>query len=182
MVIIEAGRAVGVVVSTSDGRAEFRASAEVILSLGSLASPRLLQLSGIGDRRTLQAVGIRVHADSPNVGRRMLEHRCVALQYRMNKDVGYNRDLSTPIRQAITGIKYLATKRGPLAGGAYDVTLRNAAGAGVHIEGDIKMASFTVWGIRRVLAAEPFVNLKAAPGQTLKWRYRYTYSAAGATP
>jgi hypothetical protein len=67
-------------------------------------------------------------------------------------------------------------------GGAYDVTLRNAQGAGVHIEGDIKMASFTVWGIRRVLAAEPFVNLKAAPGQTLKWSYRYTYSAPAATP
>jgi hypothetical protein len=61
------------------------------------------------------------------------------------------------------------------AGAPYDVTLRNAAGQGVRIEGDIKMASFTVWGIRRTLAAEPFVTLNAAPGQTLRWRYRYTY-------
>jgi choline dehydrogenase-like flavoprotein len=120
-VIVEAGRAVGVVVSTADGRAEFRATSEVILSLGSLATPRLLQLSGIGDRRVLEALGITAHADSPNVGQRMLEHRCLAVQYRLNRDVGYNRLLSTAARQALTGVKYLATKRGPLAGGAYDV-------------------------------------------------------------
>jgi choline dehydrogenase len=120
-VLIESGRAVGVEVSTRGGHAQFRATAEVILSLGSLATPRILQLSGVGDRGLLERLGIKVHADSPQVGQRMLEHRCLALQYRLNRDVGYNRQLSTPIRQAVTGVQYLATRRGPLAGGAYDV-------------------------------------------------------------
>ncbi|KQY06923.1 GMC oxidoreductase [Mycobacterium sp. Root135] len=120
-VVIESGRAVGVEVSTKDGSAEFRAQAEVILALGSLATPRVLQLSGIGERKMLERLGIAVTSDSPHVGQRMLEHRCVALQYRLNQDVGYNRQLSNPARQALTGIRYLATKKGPLAGGAYDV-------------------------------------------------------------
>ena len=120
-VIVEAGRAVGVDVVTRNGKALFRASGEIILSLGSLTSPKVLQLSGIGDRRSLEQIGIRVHADNPLVGQRMLEHRCLALQYRLNRDIGYNRQLSTAARQALTGMQYLATKRGPLAGGAYDV-------------------------------------------------------------
>ena len=120
-VLIESGRAAGVAVAVKDGTAEFLASGEVILSLGSLATPKVLQLSGIGQRRLLERLGIRVHADSPLVGERMLEHRCLALQYRLNRNVGYNRQLSTAARQALTGMQYLATKRGPLAGGAYDV-------------------------------------------------------------
>lgn len=120
-VIIESGRAVGVVVATRDGQVQFGASGDVILSLGSLASPQVLQLSGVGDRRLLERLGITVHADSPQVGQRMLEHRCLALQYRLNRNLGYNRQLSTAARRALSGMQYLATKRGPLAGGAYDV-------------------------------------------------------------
>lgn len=120
-VIIESGRAVGVIVATADGQSQYRATTEVILSLGSLATPRVLQLSGVGERRLLERLGIPVYADSPNVGQRMLEHRCLAVQYRLNRDVGYNRQLSTAARQALTGVRYLATRRGPLAGAAFDV-------------------------------------------------------------
>ncbi len=120
-VLIEAGKAVGVQTTSNDSTATFRASGEVILALGSLASPRVLQLSGIGERAVLEWLGIKVQADSPLVGKRMLEHRCLAVQYRLNRDLGYNRQLSTAARQALTGVHYLATKKGPLAGGAYDV-------------------------------------------------------------
>jgi choline dehydrogenase-like flavoprotein len=82
----------------------------------------LLQLSGIGEASHLRSLGIDVVVDSPNVGRRMREHRCFALQFRLKENVGYNRLLSTPARQAVTGVRYLATRKGPLADGAYDVT------------------------------------------------------------
>jgi choline dehydrogenase-like flavoprotein len=108
-------------VTTKGGTAHFRAAEEVILALGSLSTPRILQLSGIGERRLLERLGIAVHTDSPNVGQRMLEHRCIALQLRLNRDLGYNRQLSTTGRQALTGLQYMATRKGPLAGGAYDV-------------------------------------------------------------
>ena len=117
----EGDKAVGVTATTARGRQTYTASRETILSLGSIATPKLLQLSGIGDRTELRGLGIEARVDSPNVGRRMREHRCFAIQFRLNRNVGYNRRLATPARQALTGIQYLATHKGPLASGAYDV-------------------------------------------------------------
>jgi choline dehydrogenase-like flavoprotein len=121
-VLFEGDKAVGVEASAAPGTSvQYIASREVILSLGSIATPKLLQLSGIGDESLLRSLGIDTIVDSPNVGRRMIEHRCFALQFRINKNIGYNKQLSTPLRQALTGAKYLATRSGPLAGGAYDI-------------------------------------------------------------
>lgn len=120
-VVFDADRAVGVRATTKTGEVEFRAGREVIASLGSIATPKLLQLSGIGDPEVLKPLGIDPRVDSVNVGRRMREHRCFSIQFRLNEKVGYNSLLSTPARQALTGAKYLLNKRGPLAGGAYDV-------------------------------------------------------------
>ena len=117
----EGDKAVGVQASTSRGRETYTASRETILALGSIATPKLLQLSGIGDRAELRSLGVEARVDSPNVGRRMREHRCFAIQFRLNRNVGYNRKLATPAQQALTGLQYLATHKGPLASGAYDV-------------------------------------------------------------
>jgi choline dehydrogenase-like flavoprotein len=51
----------------------------------------------------------------------MREHRCFKLQFRLADDIGYNRLLSTVPRQALAGIKYLATRKGPMALPVYDV-------------------------------------------------------------
>ncbi|ABM16659.1 GMC family oxidoreductase [Mycolicibacterium vanbaalenii] len=121
-ILFKADKAIGVQATTSKGGAAVcTAGREVLLSLGSISTPRLLQLSGIGDRSLLRGLGIDTLADSPNVGRRMREHRCFALQFRLDRPVGYNRQLSTPLRQAFTAARYLATRRGPLAGAAFDV-------------------------------------------------------------
>lgn len=120
-VIFEGDKAVGIEATTKAGRVTFGASREIILSLGSIATPKLLQLSGIGDRAHLSGLGIDVRVDSPNVGQRMREHRCVAIQYRLKRNIGYNRHLATPLAQAASGIRYLATHKGPMATSAYDV-------------------------------------------------------------
>jgi choline dehydrogenase len=117
----EGDKAVGVQAATPRGRTTYTASRETILALGSIATPKLLQLSGIGDRSELRSLGIDARVDSPNVGRRMREHRCFSIQFRLNHNAGYNRKLATPTAQALTGMQYLATRRGPLASGAYDV-------------------------------------------------------------
>ena len=87
----ERGRAVGV-----RGRGGFEAYAarEVILAAGSIATPGILERSGIGAAEVLRSAGIDVVVDSPNVGGRMREHRAFMLQFRLAEDLGYNRPLS----------------------------------------------------------------------------------------
>ncbi len=47
---------------------------EIIISGGSVQSPQLLEVSGIGRPEVLQAAGIEVKVDSPNVGENLQEH------------------------------------------------------------------------------------------------------------
>jgi choline dehydrogenase len=115
--LIEDGRAVGVRVRRGGHTIDYRAAAEVIVSGGSIATPMLLQHSGIGPADALRSVGVDVLVDSPNVGARMREHRVFRLEFRLADDLGYNRLLNTRPRQLMAGLKYLATRRGVLAVG-----------------------------------------------------------------
>lgn len=143
------GRATGVRIrggglAPGGGTADVRAAAEVILSAGGVASPAILQRSGIGPADVLRAAGVDVVVESPQVGRRMREHRCFKLQYRLTGDGGYNRRLASPAAQAVTGLTYLLTHRGPLAAPAYDVVgfLNSGTGAD-RPDGQLLMAPFS---------------------------------------
>ncbi|ANI42509.1 GMC family oxidoreductase [Mycolicibacterium vaccae] len=120
-VVFDGDRATGVEVAAGSGTEELQAAREVILALGSLNSPKALQLSGIGPREVLTAAGVAVRLDRENVGRRMREHRCATLRLRLKEDLGYNRRLATSFGQALTGMKYLATRKGPLAAPSFDI-------------------------------------------------------------
>jgi choline dehydrogenase len=119
--LFEGDKVVGVRVGAGASAVEHRATREVILALGSIQTPKLLQLSGIGPSEVLRAAGVDVRLDRMNVGARMREHHCFALQYRLRENVGYNRKLSSPLAQAMSGLQYLATKRGALAAPSYDI-------------------------------------------------------------
>ena len=119
--IFAGDRAVGVVVRKNGHLSEVRARREVSVSLGSLGSPKLLQLSGIGPREVLDGAGVKAYLERDNLGRRMREHRCTVVKYRLKENLGSNKQLATPAAQALTALKYLATKKGPLAAPAYDV-------------------------------------------------------------
>src|SRR3546814_15235431 len=67
-------RAVGIAAREKGEAVEFRAGREVILSAGSMQSPQLLQLSGIGDPAHLQGLGLPVVAALPGVGQNLREH------------------------------------------------------------------------------------------------------------
>jgi choline dehydrogenase-like flavoprotein len=120
-VLFDGDRAVGLRIAGKRGAEEVRANREVVISLGSLQTPKLLQLSGIGPAEVLRRAGVPVRLDRDNVGRRMREHRCVALRLELAEDLGYNRQLSGSVAQAITGARYLATRKGPLATPSFDL-------------------------------------------------------------
>jgi choline dehydrogenase-like flavoprotein len=154
-------RVVGVQVATGSGTTTVRARREVILSLGSIQTPKLLQLSGIGPADVLAAAEVDVRVDSPNVGARMREHHCFALQYRLRENLGYNRELSSPIAQARSGMQYLVTRKGALAAPSYDVGgfLKSRPDA-ERVDGQILMAP---WTTTPVIPGKP-VGLEREPG------------------
>jgi choline dehydrogenase len=77
-VIVENRRAVGVQLATRDIR--LREGGEVILSGGAINSPQLLLLSGIGPGAHLQAMGIPVIHDAPEVGANLADHLDITVQ------------------------------------------------------------------------------------------------------
>jgi choline dehydrogenase len=73
--VLEHGRCVGVVVSPEGGSAvEVRAEHEVVICAGTIESPKLLLLSGIGPGPDLDRLGLDVAIDLPGVGRNLHDH------------------------------------------------------------------------------------------------------------
>ena len=119
-VVFDGIQAVGVEVLVGENRITFRAAREVILSAGSLNSPQLLMLSGVGPGRELQRHGIPVLLDSQGVGRNLQDHFYVHGTFRTTRDSSYNSDL-TGWRKYLEGAKYLITHKGYLALGSSQV-------------------------------------------------------------
>lgn len=63
-----------------------KARKEVILAAGALGSPRLLELSGIGDSARLQDLGINVIVDNPHVGENLQNHVLVGTSFEVQDD------------------------------------------------------------------------------------------------
>ncbi|MQW77606.1 GMC oxidoreductase [Nocardioides sp. dk4132] len=122
-VLIEDGTAVGVTGKADGSPVEFRTSrrGEVIVSAGSLGSPKLLQLSGIGPSTVLKEAGVDVVVDSPGVGNGLREHRCIPMQVRIKSDLGHNKLIYDNKHQNWQGFKYLFTRKGPIATPAYEM-------------------------------------------------------------
>ncbi|WP_206245303.1 GMC family oxidoreductase [Novosphingobium terrae] len=73
-VLVEEGRATGVVLQQGGQERVLRARRGVVLSAGSMNTPRLLMLSGIGPAGHLRAMGLPVVADLPGVGSNLQDH------------------------------------------------------------------------------------------------------------
>jgi len=73
-VLLEGGRAVGLVGERGGEPVEVRAEREVILAAGAYNSPQLLMLSGIGPAGHLRENGVEVRVDSPGVGSHLQDH------------------------------------------------------------------------------------------------------------
>jgi 5-(hydroxymethyl)furfural/furfural oxidase len=75
----------GVLVQVGSERKSVRARREVILSAGAIHSPAILQRSGIGPRRLLEGLGIKVVAERP-VGEHLLDHPILGLSLELRPD------------------------------------------------------------------------------------------------
>ena len=111
-IVTENGRATAVEYSQGGERLIASANAGVVLSAGSIASPKLLMLSGIGDGNHLKEKGIDTVLDLPGVGRNLQEHPAINIDIRVNA-----RTLSSDqglLRNIVHGLNFIFRRRGPL--------------------------------------------------------------------
>lgn len=84
----DAAVAEGVQFTTSTGGTKVvKARKEVVLSAGAINSPRLLELSGIGNADFLQKLGIDVVVDNPQVGENLQNHPFTGVSFEVRDDV-----------------------------------------------------------------------------------------------
>ena len=119
-VVFSGTRAVAVTARVGNQRVIYRAKDEIVLSAGTIMSPKLLQLSGVGPAAHLESVGVKVVCDSPNVGAGMREHLSMSLPYRLEGTPGLNRRYRG--LGLIPGFaQYYAFHTGPMATGPFEV-------------------------------------------------------------
>lgn len=83
--ILEGKRGVGVRFLRDGKMQEARATREVIVSCGAANTPKLLELSGIGNPEILSEHGIAAHHDLPGVGENLRDHYAGILKWRFNR-------------------------------------------------------------------------------------------------
>lgn len=120
--VLEGKRVTGVTYRRRGKTITVRAGREVILSGGSVNSPQLLQISGIGPADHLNSLGIDVRVDNANVGRNLEDHIGINYTYRANCPT-INQQLGSWWGKLNAGLHYLLLRDGPLS-----VSLNQAGG------------------------------------------------------
>ena len=106
----------------ADGRVHSaRAEREVVLSAGSLQTPQILQLSGIGEPDALRAHGIDVVLDAPEVGENLQDHYQFRIIMELRRKLSLNDFVRNPFKLSMMGLEWLALGSGPLTVGAGQV-------------------------------------------------------------
>jgi choline dehydrogenase-like flavoprotein len=121
-ILFDGRRATGVEYATGAGTRTALAGREVIVSGGSVNSPQLLQLSGIGPAALLGEHGLDVVADNPAVGANLQDHQGINYTFKARQ-----RTLNQLLRpwwgKLFVGAQYLLLRRGPLS-----LSMNNAGG------------------------------------------------------
>jgi choline dehydrogenase len=123
-VLFENRRAAGIECgpsSTAGVAAEsYRAAREIIICAGTLQSPQILQLSGVGPAEHLRTHQIPIIVDLPGVGRNLREHWAIWMNYRMRRPLSYNRQFSG-LRLTKNLLRYALTHKGLMASSSHDI-------------------------------------------------------------
>lgn len=106
--VFEGTRAVGVEYEQGGITHVIRARKLVVLSGGTINTPQLLMLSGIGPASDLEAVGVTPLVNIPDVGANLMEH--VGVMLRAQVDLRTLNQESTALRKALSIVKWLAGK------------------------------------------------------------------------
>src|SRR6185312_9654134 len=121
-ILFEGSRAVGVEYMQSGETKSARAGREVIVSGGSVNTPQLLQLSGVGPAALLHGLGIPVVHANENVGANLQDHVGINYTYK-GRTATLNQILRPWWGKILVGMQYLLLRSGPLS-----LSMNNAGG------------------------------------------------------
>lgn len=122
-ILFEGRRAVGVRCHRAGAEEIYLASRTVILSAGTIETPRLLQTSGVGPAGHLKSLDIDVVADLPGVGANYRDHFCYSGSWKLRHGHdSENRDFSG-WRLGWNVLRYYLLRNGPLSTGAAQLAI-----------------------------------------------------------
>ncbi|GGO89241.1 oxygen-dependent choline dehydrogenase [Marinobacterium nitratireducens] len=110
-ILFEGKKAVGIEYDAGKGTESVLASREVILSSGSIGSPMLLQLSGVGPRDVLEDAGVELRHELPGVGENLQDHLEVYFQFHCKEPISLNSKLGL-ISKGLIGTRWMLFKDG----------------------------------------------------------------------
>jgi len=114
-VIFYGRRAVGIKYRVDGAAKTARARRAVILAAGSIGSPQILLLSGVGPGAHLAEHGIKLVLDKRGVGGNFHDHLQLRLQYRVEGLNTLNERYNSLFQRALMGLEYALFRRGPLS-------------------------------------------------------------------
>lgn len=110
-VLLEDKTAVGIRYERKGKIVDVRCNKEVVLSAGSVGSPHILQLSGIGGEKTLADAGIEQIHELPGVGENLQDHLEFYFQFKCLKPISLNGKLD-PLNKLWIGTRWILDKSG----------------------------------------------------------------------
>tara|TARA_A100001015_G_scaffold29049_1_gene32271 strand:- start:84 stop:1703 length:1620 start_codon:yes stop_codon:yes gene_type:complete len=97
------------------------ANKEVILSAGSIGSPHILQVSGIGDGDKLSKIGIDLIKNLKGVGKNLQDHLMFRPVYKVKNLKSLNKKINSLFGKFLIGLEYIFNQSGPMTMGASQV-------------------------------------------------------------
>jgi len=114
-IIIKNKTAKGIEITNKNRKEEIFADREVIISCGSINSPQLLMLSGIGNASELQKLNIEVIHNLPGVGKNLQDHLEIYTQFKCIQPVSLYSLFNNPLVKVYQGMQWFLFKKGMLS-------------------------------------------------------------------
>ena len=114
-IIIKNNRSIGVSINSKWKKIDLFSNKEVILSSGSIGTPKILELSGIGNPEVLKKNGIDIQLESKNVGENLQDHLQLRVIYKLQNAETLNEKINSSFGKLKIGMEYFFKRSGPMS-------------------------------------------------------------------